>query len=424
MKLKILLILLALPFLTKAQITFSDYFQDKSLRFDFNLAGNFNEIYVFPVQMKQEPFWAGSKKNLTNTFDYGIYQIKMLDSTSGALLFSKGFTTLFDEWQKTDEARQQVKAYHQTAILPFPLKKMILEIDVRQKDGNFKSIYSTEIDPENYFILKEKPAPFQTVEILKNGDSENHVDLIILAEGYTKNEMEKFIGDAKRVTGYLFEEEPFKSKKNKFNVTAVCTSSEESGTDVPGENIYKNTRFNSSFYTFDTPRYLTISDLKSVYDAAAIVPHDQIYVLVNTGKYGGGGFYNNINVCSSDNSSTKEVFVHEFGHGFAGLGDEYYTSSVAFGEYYNFDVEPWEPNLTTLVDFEKKWKAEVSDSVPVPTPRIAKYENTVGAFEGGGYVEKGVYSPFMDCRMKSNVAKHFCPVCQEAIINMISYYSE
>jgi hypothetical protein len=236
--------------------------------------------------------------------------------------------------------------------------------------------------------------------------------------------MEKFREDAKRVTQYLFDEEPFKSEKEKFNVSAVLTPSPESGTDIPGEHIYKNTRFNSTFYTFDVSRYLTTSDMKNILDAAALVPYDQIYVLVNTERYGGGGFYNFVSVCTADNSLTKEVFVHEFGHGFAGLGDEYYTSDVAYEDFYNLKIEPWEPNITTLVNFGSKWKSMVKESVEIPTPRTAKYENTVGVYEGGGYMSKGIYSPFIDCQMKSNTAKGFCPVCAESIKKVIQFYSE
>jgi len=159
--------------------------------------------------------------------------------------------------------------------------------------------------------------------------------------------------------------------------------------------------------------------MKSIYDAASVVPYDHLYVLVNTTRYGGGGFYNFLTVCTADNELTRQVFIHEFGHGFAGLGDEYYSSSVAYEDFYNLKIEPWEPNLTTLVDFDKKWKSMVEKSTPVPTPREAKYSKTVGVYEGGGYLDKGIYSPYIDCRMKSNEAEGFCPVCQEAIRKVI-----
>lgn len=424
MKRKFFLILLVLPILSAGQINFKHYFKNKSLRFDFLLGGNSQSVTVYPQQMKQEPFWAGSTKNLVDYFNYGTYRFRVFDQDSDSLIFSKGFSTLFQEWQTTAEAKKMNRTFYQAAIFPFPKNTVRLEIEARQWEGDFKTIYKTEIDPDDYFILNEEPAKFETVPILENGRSQNKVDVVILAEGYTENEMTKFLEDARRVTRYLFDEEPFKSEKSSFNVRAVLTPSDDSGTDIPGESIYKNTRFNATFYTFDVPRYLTTSDMRSIYDAAAAVPYDHIYVLVNTERYGGGGFYNFLSVCSSDNELTKEVFVHEFGHGFAGLGDEYYTSDVAYEDYYNLEIEPWEPNITTLVDFESKWKFMVPDSIPVPTPRKTKFRNAVGVFEGGGYMAKGIYSPVIDCRMKSNEAKAFCPVCQESIKKVIQYYCE
>jgi hypothetical protein len=409
------------PLIVFGRVNFSDYFIMKSLRFDFLLGGNAGEVMVYPQQIKQEPHWAGSVINLTDTFSYGTYRFRVFDTESEILLFSKGFSTLFQEWQTTTEAKKMNRTYYQAAIFPFPKKTVRLEIDARQWEGQFKTIYKTEIDPKDYFILKETPIPYETVIIQKNGNPRNMIDLVILAEGYTKGEMNKFIDDARRVTGYLFDEEPFKSAKNKFNVTALLTPSAESGTDMPGDEVYKNTLFNATFYTFDLARYLTTSDMKSVYDAVASVPWDHIYVLVNTERYGGGGFYNFLSICSSGNELTKEVFVHEFGHGFAGLGDEYFTSDVAYEDYYNLEIEPWEPNITTLVDFSKKWKFMIDETTPVPTPREAKYKNTVGVFEGGGYMAKGIYSPAMDCRMKSNNAQKFCPVCTTAILKMIDF---
>lgn len=424
MKLKIITLLLILPILSFSQIDYNKYFNDNSFRFDFLLGGNKNSVQVYPVQMKKESFWAGSKKNLTDIFNYGSYRFLVYDTKSDRLIFSKGFSTLFQEWQTTAEAKTTDRTFYQSVIFPFPKKSVTLVIEARQWEGDFKPIYTTEIDPNNYFIIAEKPFPFDTQQILSNGKSEQKVDIVILAEGYTEKEKEKFFDDTQRVTKYLFDEEPFKSEKDKFNVTAVFSYSQESGTDIPGEKIYKNTRFNSTFYTFDLPRYLTTTDMKSIYDVAALVPYDQIYVLVNSDRYGGGGFYNLLSVCTSNNELTKEVFVHEFGHGFAGLGDEYYTSTVAYENFYNLDIEPWEPNLTTLKDFDSKWKNMVEEMVPIPTPREDTYSNTIGVFEGGGYTSNGIYSPFIDCRMKSNTAGEFCPVCIEAIKKVIDYYTE
>ena len=174
-----------------------------------------------------------------------------------------------------------------------------------------------------------------------------------------------------------------------------------------------------TIYTFDISRYLTTSDMKTVHDKAAAVPYDQIILLVNSDRYGGGGFYNFLDVCTAENKLSPRVFIHEFGHSFAGLGDEYYTSEVAYENYYNLKIEPWEPNLTTLIDFDSKWKSMVDSTTPIPTPRYDGYSSRVGAFEGGGYEAKGIYSPMEDCIMKSNSTTHFCPVCIKAIKDVI-----
>ena len=424
MKKVIVGLFLLFPVFLNAQIDYNSYFRNKSFRFDFLLGGNNKEVFVYPQQMKEEPFWGGNKSNLIDVFNYGSYRYRVFDLKSDSLIFSKGFSTLFQEWQTTAEAKKMERTFYQAAIFPFPKKEVRLEIDARQWDGSFKTIYQTDIDPKNYFIIHESANRYDTFDIIKNGNPEKKVDIVVLAEGYLQSEKDKFLDDVKRVSAYLFEEEPFRSEKEKFNVSAVFTPSTEPGTDVPGEHIYRNTHFNSGFYTFDLPRYLTTSDMKDVYDAASLVPYDQIYVLVNTERYGGGGFYNLVTVCTSNNELTKEVFVHEFGHGFAGLGDEYYSSAVAYEDFYNLEVEPWEPNLTTLVDFDKKWKNMLDAETPVPTPRKDKYNKTIGVYEGGGYMNKGIYSPFIDCRMKSNESKGFCPVCEEAIRKVIRFYTE
>jgi hypothetical protein len=204
----------------------------------------------------------------------------------------------------------------------------------------------------------------------------------------------------------------------------VASVSAEEGTDMPGEEIWKNTILNTNFYTFKVSRYLTTCDYKTVCDVAAPVPYDQIFILVNIDRYGGGGMYNNYCVGSTGGFAPGKVMVHEFGHGFAGLGDEYYSSEVAYEEYYNLSVEPWEPNLTTLVNFESKWADMVDPGTPIPTPAEEPYLDKTGVFEGGGYVAKGVYRPAIDCRMKSNEAEGFCEVCKRAIVRMIKYYTE
>lgn len=416
--------LLLLPLLAQAQLIFDDHFTDRTMRFDFILAGNSESTKVFPVSVNSEPFWGGSLQKLTDPFNYGNFRYEVFDAATGTLLYSKGFCTLYQEWQTTAEAKRIEKSFHEVATFPFPKNKVRFILSIRGRDGLFTRLYETEIDPASYFIINEKPDEALATRIYGSGDPHTSLDIAFLSEGYTKGEMEKFRADVKRMADILFMEAPFDKYRDRINIWAVEAPSQESGTDVPGEGIYVNTALNSSYYTFDVDRYLTTQDIGTVNDYAAAAPHDQIVVLINSPRYGGGGVYNYYSAVTSDHKLTPQVFTHEFGHGFAGLADEYYSSEVAYEEFYPLDVEPWEPNITTMVNFESKWKELIARSVPVPTPNTKKYTGVTGLFEGGGYSAKGIFRPSFDCRMKSNEAESFCEVCQRAIESMILFYLE
>ena len=416
-----------LTFLTVSvtgQISFDKYFTNKVLRFDFMLAGNDVKTTVYPVGMKEEPFWAGSANNLIDPFGYGNLKYELFDFSDSTLIYSRGFSTLYQEWQTTAEAKIMERSFYEVATMPFPLKKVRFTLSMRQRNGSFETLYETAIDPEDYFIRKEKPVSAGFSKIHDAGNPMECFDLAFIAEGYTSSDMEKFRDDVRKMADVLFKEPTFSRYQNKINIWAVEAISEESGTDNPGEKIYVNTALNSTFYTFDLDRYLTTTDIKSVNDYAATVPHDNIVVLINTTKYGGGGIYNYYSGTSADNVLSAKVFMHELGHGFAGLGDEYYSSSVAYEEFYPLKVEPWEPNITTMVDFGSKWEKLVWKGVPVPTPAEGKYKEVTGVFEGGGYSAKGIYRPEQDCRMKSNSPKGFCTVCRNAIKEMLDFYTK
>lgn len=412
-----------LAFLLLGQLFFAQNFNfEKSLRIDFQLSGDKNNTQVFLTQMKEEPNYGGSKTNLIMP-KYGNFQFRVIEPKTGEILFSKGFNSLYDEWLHGNNLEDKKLFYHAIQI-PYPLKDMELNIIQRMSNGEEKKVYSRLISPKDYFIKKEKVREFPVKNILHNGDVSKKVDIAIIAEGYTKDEMDKFYTDVQRLTDYMFSVSPFDKYKKDFNIYAIGAISQESGTDIPGKNIYKNTIVNSSFYTFDVERYLTSNDMETIADIASLVPYDQIYVLVNTPEYGGSGFYNHFNLSSASNKLSPEVFVHEFGHSFVGLADEYYNSEVVFESLYDLKVEPWEPNITTLVDFDKKWKQMLNKKTPIPTPRIEKYQHTLGVFEGGGYAPKDIYSPMQDCRMKSIEAQHFCPVCSKAIEQTIEFYTK
>lgn len=418
-----LFLFLILSCFSYSQETYQKYFTDQCMRVDFIFGGNADTDIVFLEQIKKEPFWGGTKTSLNDSFNYGEYKFEIIDSVSGQVIYSSGFCTLFEEWQTTTEAQSIDRSYYQTITFPYPLKPVILKVYSRKWEGDFEMKFETQINPDNYFINPEiKNILYK--KLVDNGDPAKNVDLVFLAEGYTEREMAKFESDAQRMVSYLFSQEPFKSNANKFNIWLVNSVSEESGTDIPGSKIYKKTALNSNFYTFDSERYLTTNDVKSLRDYAGVVPYDDICILVNSSKYGGGGVYNHYAISTVDHVLSEKVFIHELGHSFAGLGDEYYNSSTSYNDFYNLAVEPWQPNLTTMTNFDIKWSSMINKEIPVPTPRGSEYENVLGAFEGGGYVNKGIYSPMMDCRMKSNEAKGFCPVCSKAIIDMIQFKTE
>lgn len=406
----------------RAQTDFSKYFTGKVLRFDYMFAGNSTTTTVYPLSMKEEPYYGGSETNLTDKLNLGNFRYELYDKAGGNLIFSRGFCTLFQEWQTTGEAKSINRSFYEVAALPYPKNPVHFVISIRQRSGEFATLYETDIDPSDYYIRKEKPTDVKVTKLFDGGNPATAVDLAFIAEGYTKDEMGKFREDVKKMATVLFAEEPYSSYKDKFNIWAVEAVSAESGTDIPGDRKYVSTALNSSFYTFGTDRYLTTQDIKAVNDYAASVPHDNIIVLINSSKYGGGGVYNYYSGTTVDNILSPKVFVHEFGHGFAGLADEYYSSSVAYDEFYPLNVEPWEPNITTLVNFDSKWKSRIAKDTPVPTPSEDRYNNVTGVFEGGGYSAKGIYRPEMDCRMKSNGNKGYCAVCRDAVKSVIETY--
>ncbi|MCX7876341.1 MAG: IgA Peptidase M64 [Melioribacteraceae bacterium] len=418
-------IIIALLFTSSlfAQIKFDEYFENKTLRFDFFHTGNrFNETISFD-RLIEEGEWSGNPKNLIDPFNYGYYLLKVFSVKDNKLIYSKGFSTLYQEWQTTEESKNVTKSFSGSVLIPYPKEKIKLEIDRRDKKNIFQKIFEMEINPQNYFIVKEKIAPYKSFKVHYSGESSKKLDLVFIPEGYSKDEMKKFEDDCKRFTTYLFEYSPFKENKDKINVWGVEAPSTESGTDIPGQNIWKQTLLNSNFYTFDSERYLMTNDFHQVRNVAANVPYDQIYILVNTEKYGGGAIYNFYSMTSAYDKRANQIFIHELGHGLAGLGDEYGYDNT-YQDMYPPDVEPWEPNLTTLVNFETKWKHLVKKDTPVPTPNDEKYKNEIGVFEGGGYVAKGVYRPTSNSIMNSFTSNEFNEVCKEVLLKFIKYYSE
>jgi hypothetical protein len=415
--------LLSITF-TYSQVNFDDYFENKTLRLDYFHTGDKGNDYYSFDELIEEPFWGGSKVNLIDKFNYGKYKFEVYDVASNNLIYSRGYSTIFNEWQTTEEAKHTTKTFNETVVFPFPRKPVSVFFYAANRKNEWIKKFECEVNPENYFIKPERILEYKNFEVLNSGDPSVKVDIVIIPEGYTEDEIDSFKKDCERFAGYLFNSSPFRENKNKFNIWGIEAPSAESGTDIPKEDVWKKTLVNSSFYTFDLERYVMSYDNKSIRNVASNAPYDQIYVLVNSDKYGGGSIYNHYSMCVSKNKYSEFTFVHEFGHGFTSLADEYYTSDVAYQDFYPLDVEPTDPNLTTLVDFDSKWKNLVEEGTPIPTPDTDEFKNKVGAFEGGGYIEKGIYRPAHDCTMKSIKVDNFCHVCKRAIQQMIDFYSE
>lgn len=422
MKKTFLLWLALLPCMAWAQ--FDKYFTESSLRVDYCLTGNSTVTSFSLKELIHEPYWSGSKTNLIDTLEFGNYIVKVFEAGTDKLLFSKGYQNLYGEWQTTDEAKQVTKTFEESVIVPFPKAKIDIALFRKTWEGELVEGMRLTVNPDDYFIRNYDNLNLPVYAAwIGNRDITKAVDIVILPEGYTQAEMGKFIKDCDFFVKSLFNYEPYDRYRESFNVRGVMVPSEESGCTMPGDKIYKNTAMRFSFWTFDSERYCMSTDNRDIRDLAGQVPYDQIYILVNTEKYGGGGIYNFYCSSASSNNKSSDVIIHEFGHGFAGLADEYYYAGAS-EHMYNIALEPWEPNITSLVDFSNKWGDMIREGTPVPTPREPKYEQTIGVFEGGGYEPEGMYSPYMDCLMNTFKGHEFCPVCQRAIERMILYYSK
>jgi hypothetical protein len=413
------ILIIALTHPLKGQ-SFNTWFDEGVMRIDLVFSGTASEHSYAFESLRKEPFYSGPRTQPVDPFDYGDHQFEVRDAATGTLIFSHTYCTLFREWLTTSEAQTVRRAFSHVLRFPWPKQPVVVEIHDRDHQGDFQPAWTGHFDPGTIYADPTIPQTFETIDMEINGPPETKIDILFLAEGYAPDEMDKFIADAKRSADYIFSEEPFKSNRKEFNIRAVKSAGRDSGTDIPGQGIWKHTVMNSSFYTFGIERYMTTADYKSVCDVAANAHYDQLYILVNTDKYGGGGIYNFYSMSAADNAASRAVVIHEFGHAFAGVADEYFKSDVAYNDFFPLDVEPWNPNLTTLVDFGSKWKGMVAKDTPVPTPPDSIYMQTVGVFEGGGYVAKGVFRPMFDCRMHSNEAT-FCPVCSKAIKQMICW---
>ena len=450
---------------------FDEYFTDATLRLDYIFAGNDHEQHIYLEEMKKQDKWAGRKNRLDEIFLKGNGQLIVKDHETQKTIYTWTFSTLFQEWQQYDEAKKVDKAFETSYNIPFPKKPVDITISLTNNHNVVTSQLTHTVNPKDILIRRigDNGIPFHYVwKGRPDGDAANGtadspssrgyvpvpydefkdvnitdcIDLAIVADGYTEAEMGKFYSDCERAVDALFAWEPFKSLKNRFNVVAVAAPSRDSGPSVPHNDIWKSSSTNSHYDTFYSDRYLMSQDMHRIYDLLSGVPFEHIMVLVNTTTYGGGGIYNQVTYSSSDHPTFKQVFVHEFGHEYGGLADEYAYDDMDT-EWYPADTEPWEPNVTTLKDFNSKWADLMPKKQPIPTPldpsvpdfrktplsdtkameKINKCTQVVGVFEGAGYQSKGCYRPAQECRMKINEVQDFCPVCARAIRRITDFYT-
>lgn len=420
----LLLLIITTAFIAKAQ-NFNDYFTNATMRIDYSFTGDVKQQNINVDEIYKSQGWYGKRKRLTEVPVEGNGQIIVKNHHSGKVIYRNSFSTLFQEWlTETDEAKTTKKSFQNVFLIPMPKDTVDITVNLFNNRRIITTTTSHQVVPQDILIReigKKYKTPYEI--IMQPKDSANCIHIAYVAEGYKEDEMNTFTADTRRCMEELFSYEPFKSERDMFEVVAVKSPSKESGTSEPGNGIWKNTALNSHFDTFYSDRYLTTLNIKDLHNWLAGIPYEHIIVLVNTEKYGGGGILNSYNLSTAHNKYTLPVVVHEFGHSFAGLADEYAYDFEQMS-FYPADIEPWEPNITTLTDFKSKWADMISKNVKIPTPATKNNSNKIGAFEGAGYTLKGVYRPMQSCRMRDNSNPNFCPVCQRAIKRLIDFYTK
>ena len=413
--------------------------------------------------------WPGSRTQLIDTTNLGRYLVEMVDLETNRLLYTRGFASIYGEWETTGEARDGVwRAIPEAVRVPEPRRTVQLRIRKRQPDRSFSEVWSLTVDPSSRFVNRPPARAGDVWVLMEHGDPSVKVDLVVLGDGYTAAQMDSFRKDAERFAGALMAVEPFLSHKQAFNIRAVNTPAEHAGISRPRAGVFRRTPLGARYNSFDSERYILSMQDRAWRDAAAAAPYDFVLILVNERKYGGGGIYNLYSTAAAGSAFAAYLVVHEFGHHFAGLGDEYYTSDVAYEDFSGGRVEPWEPNVTALRDPARlKWADLLSvDTLPTPWAK-QKYEETsrgfqdrrrklraegaaeealeelfreeqlhftrtlgaekhagkVGAFEGAMYEPGGLYRPSVDCIMFTRDEVGFCPVCRRGIERVIDLYT-
>ena len=454
----------------QAPSDFDTFFRDKTMRVDYVHSGGPGQEIVSLDQVVSDGPWAGSRTRLVDGLNLGKYLFEVVDRRTNRILYSRGFASIYGEWETTAESREVYRSFHESLRFPWPKAPVQVVLKTRDAANSFHEFWSTVIDPNSRFVNPTDRASTSEVwPLFENGPPSERVDLLVIGEGYTAAELPKFHADATRLVTALFEEEPFRSRKDDFNVWGLDLPSAESGVSRPRAGQFRRTPLSAEYNIFDSERYLLTYDNRALRDAASAAPYEFLEILVNEAQYGGGGIFNFQATAAADTGFAEYVFVHEFGHHFAGLADEYYTSDVAYETGATYHSEPWEPNVTALHDpAQVKWGDLVEPDTPLPTPwdkarfeaesvaaqgerRALRDDGTpetvmdqlfteqmeretallggmehagqVGAFEGASYESTGLFRPEADCIMFTRNPVGFCRVCRRAIERVIDLYA-
>lgn len=422
--------LITILMLAAAAVPAGDFdrnFCDSTLRLDYQLCGDRNRQQIFLADRRADSIWAGRRHHLAELPLEGRGQLTMTSHANGDTLYRTSFSSLFIEWLDTDEAATTPRAYEHTLLVPMP--RQAVDITVTLTDPSRRPVASVThpLDPADILIRRNSPTPLPHRTLHRGGDPRQAIDVAILAEGYSRDQADLFYADARETVNAIFSHEPFASHRDDFNFTAVASLADTDDVSRPNEGQWRDTPFGSHFDTFYSPRYLTSPRVFDINDALLGIPYEHIIVLVNTPRYGGGGIYNDYTLTTARNEMFRPVVVHEFGHSFGGLADEYFYDNEVYTNEYPLDIEPWEKNVTTLVDFNGKWENLINPKTKRPTPLPKEKDMPrakTGLYEGGAYVAKGIYRAMPDCRMKTNTAPAFCPACQQALERLINFMTD
>ena len=440
----------------------------RTLRVDYGHTGDASSEHFGVDRVVLEPLpWPGDLAKAIDTSNLGKYCFEVADKATGKLLYSRGFASIYGEWETTDEAKTLSRSFSESLRFPRPEAPVRVQVKKRDALNAFKTLWTFDLDPRDPLIGQAPGSDAGgLITLQKSGDPADKVDVLILGDGYTAAERGKFEQQARMVMEKLFEQPPFREHRKDLNIWALCPPSQESGISRPSTGVYRRTPLGTTYGAFGSERYVLTFDNRAFRDIAAQAPYEFVEILVNAETYGGGGIHNLFSTASASNSTVGYLFVHEFGHHFAGLADEYYTSDVAVTNSPS-RPEPWEPNAT--VDPKNpKWKTLLTPGVPLPTPwkkdefeahslayqkerraiRAANrpeaemdalfarekvfetkllgtdtYGGKVGAFEGANYEAKGYFRSQEDCIMFSRDDAGFCAACRAAIERVIRQYA-